>query len=69
MKKFIIVAGIVLFMPLAVFSQFTHVGIEAAFSSQVNEPGFGLSGIFRVNDQIKLTPNFLYYLPHKINYG
>ena len=66
MKKFIIVAGIVLFMPLAGFSQFTHLGIEAAYSSEVKEPGFGVTSIVRVNDQIKLTPNILYYLPHKI---
>ncbi len=66
MKKFFIVAGIVLFFPLAGFSQFTHLGIKAAYSTEVKEPGFGVYSIFRVNDQIKLTPNFLYYLPHKI---
>lgn len=67
MKKLIIITLSVFFLSFAGFSQLTHVGVEAAYSSQVNEAGFGLSGIFRVNDQIKLTPNFLYYLPHKIN--
>jgi len=67
MKKFIFVAGIALFLPLTGFSQLTHLGVEAAYSSEVKEPGFGVYGILRVNDQIKLTPNFLYYLPHKIS--
>ena len=67
MKKLIFVILTVLFLPLAGFSQFTHVGVKAAFSSQVKELGFGVYGLFRVNDQIKLTPNFVYYLPHKID--
>lgn len=67
MKKLIIVVLMALFLPMAGFSQFTHVGIEAAYSTQVKEPGFGIYGIFRVNDQIKLTPNILFHLPHKIN--
>ncbi len=67
MKKLILATLVVLILPLAGFSQFTHIGIEAGYSSQVKEPGFGAYGVFRVNDQIKLTPNFVYYLPHKIS--
>jgi len=66
MKKLIIALLMFLFLPFAGFSQFTHIGIDAGYSSQVKEPGFGLYGIFRVNDEIKLMPNFQYYLPHKI---
>ena len=66
MKKRIVNTILILILPMAGFSQFTHLGLEAAYSSQVKEPGFGIQGILRVNDEIKLTPNALYYLPHKI---
>jgi len=61
----------ILILTLPGFSQFTHVGLNAAFATQVKEPGFGLSAIYRVNDQIKLVPNAVYFLPHKIttDYG
>ena len=52
--------------PAGAYSQVTHAGFQAAFSSAVKEPGFGVAVIYRVDDQIKLTPNALYYLPHKI---
>ncbi len=67
MKKIFINTLMILFLPLAGFSQFTHMGLEVGYSSEVKEPGIGLFGIYRVNDEIKLTPNFMYYLPHKIN--
>jgi len=67
MKKILLNTLLILCLPLVSFGQLTHVGPEAAFSSQVKEPGFGIQGIYRVNDAIKLTPNFLYYIPHKIN--
>lgn len=57
----------ILFLPSLGISQFTHLGLEAGFASQVKKPGFGIHGIYRVNDVIKLTPNVMYYLPHKIN--
>jgi hypothetical protein len=66
MNKQLIYTVLFLILPLAGIGQFTHVGPLAAFSSQVKEPGFGLQGIFRVNDAIKLSPNALYYLPHEI---
>jgi hypothetical protein len=66
MKKLIIISLVILCLPVAGFTQFTHLGISAAYSSQVKEPGIGLNGLFRVNDEIKLTPNIMYYLPHKI---
>jgi hypothetical protein len=54
-------------LPWIGYGQFTHLGPLAAYSSQVKEPGVGIQGIYRVNDAIKITPNALYYLPHKIN--
>lgn len=67
MKKIFINTLMILFLPLAGFSQFTHMGLEVGYSSEVKEPGIGLFGIYRVNDEIKLTPNFMYYLPHTVN--
>ncbi len=67
MKKIFIHTLLLLSLPLLGFSQFTHVGLEAAYSTQVKEPGFGIHTLYRVNDVIKLTPNALYYLPHTIN--
>jgi hypothetical protein len=66
MKKLIIISLVILCLPIAGFAQFTHAGISAAYSSQVKELGIGLNGLFRVNDEIKLTPNIMYYLPHKL---
>jgi hypothetical protein len=62
-------AGIllILMMPAAVYSQFTHLGLQAAYSTKVKEPGIGVQALYRVNDAIKLGPNALYYLPHEIN--
>ena len=57
----------ILFLPSLGISQFTHLGLEAGFASQVKEIGFGFQGIYRVNDEIKLTPNVMYFLPHQIN--
>ncbi len=67
MKKIIINTLLILFLPLVSYSQFTHMGLSAGFSSEVKEPGFGVNAIFRVNDEIKLTPGVLFYLPHEIN--
>ena len=47
-------------------SQFTHVGVAAGFGSEIKEPGFGAYGIFSVNEQIKIVPNAMYYLPHTV---
>lgn len=65
MKKRLIHILLVIFLPAAGYSQFTHVGLQAAYSTQVKEPGFGIHVIYRVNDDIKITPNALYYLPHE----
>lgn len=66
MKKSLIKILVILLLPAGVYGQVTHAGLQAAFSSSVKEPGFGLAAIYRVNDEIKLVPNALYYLPHKI---
>ncbi|MFC2081382.1 hypothetical protein ACFLR8_04150 [Bacteroidota bacterium] len=66
MNKIIIFTLLILFLPLVSYSQFTHLGAKAGFSSKVEKPGIGVYGIYRVNDEIKFTPNALYYLPNKI---
>lgn len=65
MKKSLMILPVILLLSAGTFGQFTHAGLQAAFSTSVMEPGFGLAGIYRVNDQIKLMPNALYFLPHK----
>jgi hypothetical protein len=66
MKKILSHILLIMFMPGLGFSQLTHLGIQAGFASEVKEPGFGIQVIYRVNDDIKLTPNVSYFLPHKI---
>ena len=66
-KKILLKILMILFLPSLGISQFTHLGLEAGFASQVKEAGLGIQGMYRVNDVIKLTPNALYFLPHKIN--
>ena len=46
--------------------QFTHIGIAGGFGTGVKEPGFGFYGTYAINEQIRILPNFMYYLPHKI---
>jgi opacity protein-like surface antigen len=46
--------------------QFTHVGVAAGYGTEIREPGFGAYGIFSVNEQIKIVPNAMYYLPHQV---
>jgi hypothetical protein len=67
MKKILIVAGLIIITVFPGIAQLTHLGLEAAFASEVKEPGFGLNAIYRVNDQIKLTPKALYFLSHTVN--
>jgi opacity protein-like surface antigen len=64
-----ILAGVFVFigLPFIGMTQLTHIGLEAGFASEVKEPGFGLNAIYRVNDEIKLNPKLVYFLPHKIN--
>ena len=47
-------------------AQFTHVGLAAGYGTSIKEPGFGLFGMYNINEQIKITPNIMYYLPHEI---
>ena len=67
MRKTIIYILFALILPAAGFGELTHVGPLAGYGTSVKEPGFGILGIYRVNDQIKLAPNALYYLPHEIS--
>ena len=68
MKK--ILSGLLIILSISLVSraQLTHMGPVAGFASEVKEPGFGLSTIYRVNDQIKITPQFVYFLPHELNF-
>lgn len=50
----------------AMFGQFTHIGAAAGYGLGIKEPGFGLHGMFTVNEQIKIVPSLMYYLPHEI---
>jgi hypothetical protein len=62
----LLLTAIFLFLTSHSYSQFTHVGVAAGYGTEIKEPGFGAYGIFSVNEQIKIVPNAMYYLPHKV---
>jgi opacity protein-like surface antigen len=64
-KRLMILPMILVFTGL-VQGQFTHLGVAAGYGTEIREPGFGAFGMFSVNDQIKVVPNAMYYLPHKV---
>ncbi len=66
-KKNLLFALIFLLFPAISFSQFTHVGVAAGYGTEIKEPGFGAYGMFSVNEEIKIMPNVMFYLPHKVN--
>ena len=51
---------------ICIYGQFTHIGIAGGYGTSIKEPGFGLYGMYTINEQIKITPNLMYYLPHEI---
>lgn len=65
-KQNLLLTSIFLFFASISYSQFTHVGVAAGYGTEIKEPGFGAYGIFSVNEEIKIVPNFMYYLPHHI---
>jgi len=65
-KHNLLLAAIFLFFTSLSYSQFTHVGVAAGYGAEIKEPGFGAYGIFSVNEEIKIVPNFMYFLPHKV---
>jgi len=65
-KHNLVLAAIFLFFTTFTYSQFTHVGVAAGYGTEIKEPGFGAYGIFSVNEEIKIVPNLMYYLPHKV---
>ena len=65
-KQKLVLAAIFLFFASLSYSQFTHVGVAAGYGTEIKEPGFGAYGIFSVNEEIKIVPNVMYYLPHKV---
>jgi hypothetical protein len=58
--------AVFLFSASISYSQFTHVGVAAGYGSEIKEAGFGAYGIFSVNEQIKIIPNAMYFLPHNV---
>jgi len=65
-KQNLLLAVMFLFFASGSYSQFTHVGMAAGYGTEIKEPGFGAYGIFSVNEEIKIVPNLMYYLPHKV---
>ena len=65
-KHNLLLSAILLFFTSLSYSQFTHVGVAAGYGTEIKEPGFGAYGIFSVNEQIKIVPNAMYFLPHKV---
>jgi hypothetical protein len=65
-KPKLILATVFLFLFSLSYSQFTQVGVAAGYGMEIKEPGFGAYGIFSVNEEIKIVPNLMYYLPHKV---
>ncbi len=66
-KHNLLLAAVFLFLASHSYSQFTHVGVAAGYGTEIKEPGFGAYGIFSVNEQIKIVPNVMYFLPHKVS--
>ena len=65
-KKQLILASIFVFFASLSSGQFTHVGVAAGYGTEIKEPGFGAYGMFSVNEEIKIVPNLMYYLPHNV---
>jgi opacity protein-like surface antigen len=65
-KRNLLLASVLLSFAGLSYPQFTHVGVAAGYGTEIKEPGFGAYGIFSVNEQIKIEPNAMYYLPHNI---
>ena len=65
-KHNLLLTAVLLFLVSHSYSQFTHVGVAAGYGTEIKEPGFGAYGIFSVNELIKIVPNVMYYLPHKV---
>ena len=65
-KQNLFLAAIFLFFASVSYSQFTHVGVAAGYGTEIKEPGFGAYGVFSVNEEIKIVPNLMYYLPHNV---
>jgi opacity protein-like surface antigen len=65
-KKNLLLALIFIFFATLSYGQFTHVGVAAGYGTEIKEPGFGAYGMFSVNEEIKIVPNLMYYLPHMV---
>ena len=66
MKKTLAVVLFLSAFTVGMYGQFTHIGAAAGYGLSVKEPGFGLYGMYTINEQIKIVPSVLYYLPHDI---
>jgi len=69
MKRYFSVICMILPMLYSVHSnaQFTFVGVTGDYGTKIKEPGFSAIAFYTVNQQIDITPNFTWYLPHKEN--
>jgi hypothetical protein len=65
-KRNLLLALVFIFSAILSYGQFTHVGVVAGYGTEIKEPGFGAYGMFSVNEQIKIVPNAMYYLPHEV---
>jgi len=66
MKKRLAVALFFAVFTAGMYGQFTHLGAVVGYGLGIKEIGFGISGMYTVNEQIKIVPNIMYYLPHEI---
>ena len=66
MKKTLAVVLFLSAFTVGMYGQFTHIGAAAGYGLSVKEPGFGLYGMYTINEQIKIVPSLMYYLPHDI---
>lgn len=66
MKKTFAFALFLTVMSVSMCGQITHAGLAGGYGLSIKEPGFGLYGMYNINEQIKIVPNIMYYLPHEI---
>ena len=66
-RRIFIIAWICLFFNGNSNGQFTHLGVAAGYGTGIKEPGFGAYGIYSINEEIKIVPSAMYYLPHNVH--
>jgi hypothetical protein len=66
MKKTLALVIILTATSVAMYGQFTHAGLAGGYGLSIKEPGFGLYGMYTANEQVKIVPSVMYFLPHEI---